>query len=165
MEHRWNETDKGKPKCSTTNPIWTDPGSNPGLRGGRQAAYRLSHGTAAPGLTKGYSYTSTPPLCPHGLYRAPFTFNLADPHIVYYMYSQFWSAKFDLRPIFRNLTTAQAEKCLHVTVFRFPSVSQADGVEGGGRTLCYSVRLVTAVRPQCTCITYHKATLEMLTGV
>jgi hypothetical protein len=29
---------------STTNPAWTDPGSNPGLRGGRLAANRL--GTA-----------------------------------------------------------------------------------------------------------------------
>jgi hypothetical protein len=31
---------------STTNPTWTDPGSNPGLCGGRPAANRLSHGTA-----------------------------------------------------------------------------------------------------------------------
>jgi hypothetical protein len=31
---------------STTNPTWTDPGSNPGLRGGRPAANRLSHATA-----------------------------------------------------------------------------------------------------------------------
>jgi hypothetical protein len=31
---------------STTNPTWTDPGSNPGHRGGRPAANRLSHGTA-----------------------------------------------------------------------------------------------------------------------
>jgi hypothetical protein len=31
---------------STTNSTWTDPGSNPGLRGGRLAANRLSHGTA-----------------------------------------------------------------------------------------------------------------------
>jgi hypothetical protein len=31
---------------STTNPTWTDPGSNPGFRGGRPAANRLSHGTA-----------------------------------------------------------------------------------------------------------------------
>jgi hypothetical protein len=31
---------------STTNPTWTDPGSNPGLRGERPAANRLSHGTA-----------------------------------------------------------------------------------------------------------------------
>jgi hypothetical protein len=30
---------------STTNPTWTDPGSNMGLRGGRPAANRLSHGT------------------------------------------------------------------------------------------------------------------------
>jgi hypothetical protein len=31
---------------STTNPTGTDPGSNPGLRGGRPAANRLSHGMA-----------------------------------------------------------------------------------------------------------------------
>ena len=58
MEHRWNEIDIGKPKysgktcpsatLSTTNPIWTDPGSNLSLRGGRPATNRLSHGTASP---------------------------------------------------------------------------------------------------------------------
>jgi hypothetical protein len=31
---------------STTNPTWTDPGSNPGLRDERPANNRLSHGTA-----------------------------------------------------------------------------------------------------------------------
>jgi hypothetical protein len=31
---------------STTNPTWTDPGSNPALRGERSATNRLSHGTA-----------------------------------------------------------------------------------------------------------------------
>jgi hypothetical protein len=31
---------------STINPTWTKPVSNPGLRGGRPAANRLSHGTA-----------------------------------------------------------------------------------------------------------------------
>jgi hypothetical protein len=31
---------------STTNPTWTEPGSNPGLRRGRSAANRLSHGRA-----------------------------------------------------------------------------------------------------------------------
>jgi hypothetical protein len=31
---------------STTNPTWTDPGSNLGLRGGRPATDGLSHGTA-----------------------------------------------------------------------------------------------------------------------
>jgi hypothetical protein len=56
MEHRWNENDGkteelGGKTCpsatlSTTNPTWTDPGSNPGLHGGRPAANRLSHGTA-----------------------------------------------------------------------------------------------------------------------
>jgi hypothetical protein len=37
---------------STTNPTWTEPGSNPGLRGGRPATNCLSHGTA---LTRGLS--------------------------------------------------------------------------------------------------------------
>jgi hypothetical protein len=56
MEHRWNETQGktevlgGKTCLSatlfTTNPIWTDPGSNPSLRGGMPATNRLSHGTA-----------------------------------------------------------------------------------------------------------------------
>jgi hypothetical protein len=31
---------------STTNPTWTDPGSNTGLRGERPAPNRLNHGTA-----------------------------------------------------------------------------------------------------------------------
>jgi hypothetical protein len=31
---------------STTNPTWTDPGSNPGLCGERPATNRLSHDTA-----------------------------------------------------------------------------------------------------------------------
>jgi hypothetical protein len=31
---------------STTNPTWTHPGSNPGLRGERPATNSLSHGTA-----------------------------------------------------------------------------------------------------------------------
>jgi hypothetical protein len=31
---------------STTDRTWTDPASNPDLRGGRPAANRLSHGTA-----------------------------------------------------------------------------------------------------------------------
>jgi hypothetical protein len=31
---------------SNKNPTWNDPGSNPGLRGDRPAANRLSHGTA-----------------------------------------------------------------------------------------------------------------------
>jgi hypothetical protein len=56
MEHQWNEIDRGKPttrrktcpsaNLSTTNPTWTGPGSNPGLRSGRPATNRLSHGTA-----------------------------------------------------------------------------------------------------------------------
>jgi hypothetical protein len=56
MEHWWNEIDRENPlysernlpQChlSTTNPTWTDPGSNPGLCGERPATNRLSHGTA-----------------------------------------------------------------------------------------------------------------------
>jgi hypothetical protein len=37
---------------STTNPTWTDPGSNPGLRGERPATNRLSHGTAHSSCSK-----------------------------------------------------------------------------------------------------------------
>jgi hypothetical protein len=59
MAHRWNEIDRGNPKysgkktcpsatLSTKISTWTDPGSNPGLRGGRPATNRLSHGTANP---------------------------------------------------------------------------------------------------------------------
>jgi hypothetical protein len=36
---------------STTNPIWTDLGLNPGLRGDRPATNGLSHGAAHLGLT------------------------------------------------------------------------------------------------------------------
>jgi hypothetical protein len=56
IEHKWNEIDTEKPKhsgkicpsatLSTTNPTWTDPGSNPGLLYERPATNRLSHGTA-----------------------------------------------------------------------------------------------------------------------
>ena len=57
MEQQWNEIERGKPKylekktcpiatLSTTNPTWTDPGSNPGLRNERPATNRQSHGTA-----------------------------------------------------------------------------------------------------------------------
>jgi hypothetical protein len=62
MEHQWNEIDRWKPATrrktcpsatlSTTNPTWTDPGSNPGLRSGRPATNRLSHGTASVSLRK-----------------------------------------------------------------------------------------------------------------
>jgi hypothetical protein len=54
-EHRWNEIGGGKTEIlgktypsatlSTTNPTWSDLGSNPGLLPGRPAANRLSHGT------------------------------------------------------------------------------------------------------------------------
>jgi hypothetical protein len=40
---------------STTNPTWTDSGSNPGLRDERPAANRLSHGTAKLNIY-GYDY-------------------------------------------------------------------------------------------------------------
>jgi hypothetical protein len=56
MVHQWNEIDREKPTTrrktcpsatlSTTNFTWTDPGSNPGLRGERPATNRLNHGTA-----------------------------------------------------------------------------------------------------------------------
>jgi hypothetical protein len=52
----WNEDWQGKPKysektcpsatLSTTNPTWTDPGLNPGRRGGKPVTNRLSYGTA-----------------------------------------------------------------------------------------------------------------------
>jgi hypothetical protein len=59
MGHRWNEIDKENPKysekkncpsttLSITNPTWTDPGSNPGLRGESPGTNRLSPGTAKP---------------------------------------------------------------------------------------------------------------------
>jgi hypothetical protein len=45
-----NRSNRGKTcpsaTLSTTNPIWTDSGSNPGLRGDRPATNRLRHGTA-----------------------------------------------------------------------------------------------------------------------
>jgi hypothetical protein len=53
MEWRRNDTDGNNPEktcpsviLSTTNPTWTDPGANPGLRSERSATNRLSHGTA-----------------------------------------------------------------------------------------------------------------------
>jgi hypothetical protein len=52
----WNDDWQGKPKYSektclsstfpTTNPTWPDPGSNPGLRGGKPATNRFSYGAA-----------------------------------------------------------------------------------------------------------------------
>jgi hypothetical protein len=39
------------PLCPSQISHWTDPGSNPGLRGERPATNRLSHGTAADLLT------------------------------------------------------------------------------------------------------------------
>jgi hypothetical protein len=42
------KTDNSEKTCpsATTNLTWTDPGSNPGLRGERPATNRQSHGTA-----------------------------------------------------------------------------------------------------------------------
>jgi hypothetical protein len=42
---------------STTNFTWTDPVSNPGLRGDRPATNRLSHGTAQPGDLHGNNHS------------------------------------------------------------------------------------------------------------
>jgi hypothetical protein len=54
MEPQWNDIDKGKPKnseinlthatWSTTNPIWTDLGTNLGLHGERPVINCPSHG-------------------------------------------------------------------------------------------------------------------------
>jgi hypothetical protein len=54
--NRWKEKRQGKQKysektyhsdtLSTTNPTWPDLGSNPGSRGGKRAANRLSYSTA-----------------------------------------------------------------------------------------------------------------------
>jgi hypothetical protein len=49
MKLTWeNRSTRGKTSgtLSTTNPTWTDPELNPGLRGERPATNRLSHGTA-----------------------------------------------------------------------------------------------------------------------
>jgi hypothetical protein len=48
---------------STTNPTWTDSGSNPGLRGGRPAYNCLNHDTALLGYLK--SAVSNRGLQPH----------------------------------------------------------------------------------------------------
>jgi hypothetical protein len=60
MEHRWNETDRGKPKYPGKNlsqchfvhqKSHTDcPGIEPDFRGERSATNRLSHGKAICGL-------------------------------------------------------------------------------------------------------------------
>jgi hypothetical protein len=54
--NQWNANWQGKPKysektcpsttLSTTNPTWSDPGSNPDRRGGKPETNRLSYGTA-----------------------------------------------------------------------------------------------------------------------
>jgi hypothetical protein len=55
-EPRWNYIDRGKQNnlekirlsatLSTTNPTWTEPGANTGLRNKRPAINRLNYGTA-----------------------------------------------------------------------------------------------------------------------
>jgi hypothetical protein len=56
---------RGKPcpsaTLSATNPTWTDPGSNPCLRGERPATKRLSHGTAFKHLYRVCSFLQ---ICP-----------------------------------------------------------------------------------------------------
>jgi hypothetical protein len=57
MELRWNDNDRGNPKnsrktclsatLSTTNPTWTDLGTNPGRRGEKPATNRLSYVTTS----------------------------------------------------------------------------------------------------------------------
>jgi hypothetical protein len=66
-----NRSTRGKtcPKVtlSTTNPTWTDPGSNPCLRYGRPAANRLSHGTAyvEPYTAVSFTHTALNPVTLH----------------------------------------------------------------------------------------------------
>jgi hypothetical protein len=50
MKLTWENRNTGGKTCpsatlSTTNPTWTDPGSNPGIRSERPTTDRLSHGT------------------------------------------------------------------------------------------------------------------------
>ena len=61
LKYLWNDTEKGnrntrRKTClsamsSTTNPIWTDLGVNPGLRGDWPRTIRLSHGTTKPSMS------------------------------------------------------------------------------------------------------------------
>jgi hypothetical protein len=53
----WNW--QGKTEVLGEKPVWTDPRSNPGLRGGRPAANRLSHGTARPYALLYYANTAS----------------------------------------------------------------------------------------------------------
>jgi hypothetical protein len=84
MEQWWNDIFAGETEVlrenlpsatlSTTNPIWIDPGANPGLRGERPATNRLSHGTAL-GRTylrqkeKRLKYLKTPGFLERGIAR------------------------------------------------------------------------------------------------
>jgi hypothetical protein len=50
MKLTWENRSTRKETCpsatlNTTNPTWTNPGSNPGLRGENPGTNRLSHGT------------------------------------------------------------------------------------------------------------------------
>jgi hypothetical protein len=62
-EPRWNYIDRVKTKNSEKKPVpvplcltWTDPGTNPDLRGDRQATNRLSHSTAWHGVLHSCTY-------------------------------------------------------------------------------------------------------------
>jgi hypothetical protein len=73
----WNEDWQGNrstrrrpapgPLFSTTNPTWLDPGSNPGRRGGKPAANRLSYGAAK--LQHYFSNTRWERKWPNQIYR------------------------------------------------------------------------------------------------
>jgi hypothetical protein len=88
MEHRWNEIDRGKPKCSGKNlsqcqfvhhkSHWTDPGSNPGLRGGRPASTRLSHASTV------YFPSLQPLLCSYYYYYYYYYYHYY--YILYFSY-------------------------------------------------------------------------------
>jgi hypothetical protein len=47
-EPKYSEKTYPSTTLSTTNPTWLDPGLNPGRRGGKPAANRLSYGAAFP---------------------------------------------------------------------------------------------------------------------
>jgi hypothetical protein len=63
---------------STTNPTWTEPGSNPGLRGGRPAANRLSDGTP---LTLDLTLSQMNLVHSTTLYRMQILFNIILPRL------------------------------------------------------------------------------------
>jgi hypothetical protein len=94
MEHRWNEIDRGKPKysggkpcpsatLSTTNPTWTHPGSNPGLR---NCGLHVTHWTSSlctQVYKKLFQY-----LCRVSIFRAVISFRKAIKFILNCMFSR-----------------------------------------------------------------------------